>query len=191
MFPKMMNDNNFYTQRVARKDVAHCTTTIPMRWGSSLRSGKGCHGRQGWPACLCRWRAYWYHSLLRVDGGYCWPYGAFVWPHLAWQLAARSSDPHASETHNLKADAVLSGVWIALIGVNMLPSIALAMMVFITTMGAGGPLCLAGVVLMAVACLVTLQLTGITIAPDSSPLIICLTVPVLLLYPSFFLGELP
>lgn len=44
----------------------------------------------------------------------------------------------------------------------------MAMVVFITTMGAGGPrLCLAGVILMVVACLVTLQLTGIAITPDA------------------------
>jgi diguanylate cyclase len=68
---------------------------------------------------------------------------------------------YASETHNLKADALLPE-WMGLIGVNLLPSIAMAMVVFITTMGAGGPrLCLAGVILMVVACLVTLQLTGI------------------------------
>lgn len=110
-----------------------------------------------------------------------------VWPHLAWQLAARSSDPFVSETHNLKVDAIMAGVWVALSGLNILPSLALAMMVFIATMGVGGPrLCLAGAVLTLVACLVTLQLTGMIINPVSSSLIICLTLPVLLLYPLLF-----
>lgn len=112
---------------------------------------------------------------------------AFVWPHLAWQLAVRSADPHACETFNLKTDAIMAGIWIGLMGVNMLPSLALAMMVFITTMGAGGPrLCLAGIALTLLSCLVTLQLSETAVNPASSSLILCLTVPVLLLYPLLF-----
>lgn len=189
MFPKMMNDNNFYTSESGKERRNTLHDDDPHAMGLQFAQRERLPRTVGL-ACLFMPLAGVLVSQP-VAGGWwillaLW---SFVWPHLAWQVAARSSDPHASETHNLKADAVLAGVWIALIGVNMLPSIALAMMVFITTMGAGGPrLCLAGVVMMAVACLVTLQLTGITIAPASSPLIICLTMPVLLLYPLLFPG---
>jgi diguanylate cyclase len=160
--PKMMNDNNFYTTKVARKDVALCTMTIPIQWGSSSRSGTAATAVG--LACLFMPLAG-VLVLQPVAGGWwillvLW---TFVWPHLAWQLAARSSDPYASETHNLKADALLAGMWMGLIGVNLLPSIAAGNGGFYHHDGAGGPrLCLAGVILMVVACLVTLQLTGIT-----------------------------
>lgn len=56
-------------------------------------------------------------------------------------------------------------------GVNVLPSTALLMMMCMNLMGAGGlRLFIAGMVLMVVSCLVTLQLTGITVAFRSAPL---------------------
>lgn len=62
---------------------------------------------------------------------------AFVWPHLAWQLAGKADDPMHSEFTNLKADAILTGMWIGLMGVNLLPSTALLMIICINLMGAG------------------------------------------------------
>lgn len=41
---------------------------------------------------------------------------AFVWPHLAWQLASKAVDPLHSEYTNLKADAILAGMWMGLWG---------------------------------------------------------------------------
>ena len=172
----MMNDNNFYATESGKERRNTLHDDDPHTLGLQFAQRERLPRAIGL-ACLFMPLAG-VLVLQPIAGGWwillvLW---SFVWPHLAWQLAARSSDPFTSETHNLKADALLAGVWIALTGVNMLPSIALAMMVFITTMGAGGPrLCLAGVVLMAVACLVTLQLTGTTISPASSSLIICLT----------------
>lgn len=187
MFPKMMNDNNFYTPESGKERRTTLNDDDPHAMGLQFAQRERLPRAVGL-ACLFMPLA---GVLVQqpIAGGWwlllvLW---TFVWPHLAWQLAARSSDPYTSETHNLKADAILAGMWMALTGVNMLPSIALAMMVFITTMGSGGPrLCLAGVVLMAVSCLVTLQLTGIAINLASSSLIILLTVPVLLLYPLLF-----
>ncbi|VEB62638.1 adrA protein [Salmonella enterica subsp. enterica] len=63
---------------------------------------------------------------------------SFVWPHLAWQWAAKALDPLRQEIYNLKVDAILSGMWIALMGVNMLPAAALFMMMSMNLMGAGG-----------------------------------------------------
>lgn len=50
---------------------------------------------------------------------------AFVWPHLAWQLACRAPDPLNREMYNLKMDAIIAGAWIGLMGVNALPTAAL------------------------------------------------------------------
>ncbi|MEN1328973.1 MASE2 domain-containing protein, partial [Pseudomonas aeruginosa] len=52
---------------------------------------------------------------------------AFVWPHLAWQIASRAVDPLSREIYNLKTDAVLAGMWVGVMGVNVLPSTAMLM----------------------------------------------------------------
>ncbi|VEA48322.1 adrA protein [Salmonella enterica subsp. arizonae] len=63
---------------------------------------------------------------------------SFVWPHLAWQWAMKAPDPLQQEIYNLKADVILTGMWIALIGVNMLPAAALFRMMSMNLIGAGG-----------------------------------------------------
>lgn len=74
---------------------------------------------------------------------------AFVWPHLAWQIASRAVDPLSREIYNLKTDAVLAGMWVGVMGVNVLPSTAMLMIMCLNLMGAGGPrLFVAGLVLM-------------------------------------------
>lgn len=112
---------------------------------------------------------------------------AFVWPHLAWQLSCRSPAPHQSEIQHLKIDAVIAGVWIGLMGINVLPTAALVMMVGMNMMGAGGcRLFLAGVVMTFASALMTLALTGrvVTFAPGA--LEGWLTLPILVLYPMLF-----
>ncbi|WP_437890472.1 diguanylate cyclase AdrA [Phytobacter sp. V91] len=188
MFPKIMNDNNFYTPDGSNKernpnlsDEDHYNDGLQFAQRERLPRAAGL-------ACLFFPLAAEMVSKPMAGGWWIllvlW---TFVWPHLAWQLASRSSDPLASETHNIKVDAILAGIWVALTGINLMPSLALVMMVFITTMGAGGPrLCLVAVFLTLVSCLATLQLTGIAFAPVSPPLTIWLTVPVLLIYPLLF-----
>ncbi len=52
-------------------------------------------------------------------------------------------------------------MWVGVMGVNALPSTAMLMIMCLNLMGAGGPrLFVAGLVLMVVSCLVTLELTG-------------------------------
>ncbi|MFG3826210.1 MASE2 domain-containing protein, partial [Escherichia coli] len=72
--------------------------------------------------------------------------------------------------YNLKTDAITAGMWVGIMGVNALPSTTMLMIMCLNLMGAGGiRLFVAGLVLMVVACLVTLQLTGIRVAFTSSP----------------------
>ena len=118
--------------------------------------------------------------LLRVG----W---AFVWPHLAWQIASRAVDPLSREFANLKTDAALAGMWVGLMGGNALPSTALLMIICMNLMGAGGVrLFVTGFALMVVACLVTLQLTGVSLALTSTALEGVLTLPVIVIYPLLF-----
>ncbi|WP_208746936.1 diguanylate cyclase AdrA, partial [Escherichia coli] len=112
---------------------------------------------------------------------------AFVWPHLAWQIASRAVDPLSREIYNLKTDAVLAGMWVGVMGVNVLPSTAMLMIMCLNLMGAGGPrLFVAGLVLMVVSCLVTLELTGITVSFNSAPLEWWLSLPIIVIYPLLF-----
>ncbi|MBT1871486.1 diguanylate cyclase AdrA [Enterobacter mori] len=112
---------------------------------------------------------------------------AFVWPHLAWQLACRSPKPFCSEIVNLKVDAIIAGVWIGLMGLNALPTAALIMMIGMNMMGSGGfRLFIAGIIITLFSALVTLQLNGSMITLYSEPLEWWLTLPVLMLYPMLF-----
>jgi diguanylate cyclase len=112
---------------------------------------------------------------------------AFVWPHLAWQLACRSSKPFCSEIVNLKVDAIIAGVWIGLMGLNALPTAALIMMIGMNMMGSGGfRLFIAGIIITLFSAMVTLQLNGSMITLYSEPLEWWLTLPVLILYPMLF-----
>lgn len=106
---------------------------------------------------------------------------------LAWQIASRASDPLHREFSNFKIDAIFAGVWIGLTGVNALPSCALLMMMGMNLMGAGGSrLFFAGTVLMTLATLLTLQLTGGVVSFSSTPLEGGLTLPIIILYPLLF-----
>lgn len=105
----------------------------------------------------------------------------------SWQLASRAIDPLSREIYNLKTDAVLAGMWVGVMGVNVLPSIAMLMIMCLNLMGAGGPrLFVAGLVLMVVSCLVTLELTGITVSLNSAPLEWWLSLPIIVIYPLLF-----
>lgn len=59
------------------------------------------------------------HALDRGFGAGPWVVGAvlhfLVYPHLAYQRAARARDPRAAEIRHLQADAFLLGIWIAVL----------------------------------------------------------------------------
>ncbi|MBY7352058.1 diguanylate cyclase AdrA [Escherichia ruysiae] len=188
MFPKIMNDENFFKKAAAYGEEPSLTpqnehqrsglrfarrVRLPRMVGLAgmflpIASTLVSHPPSGW----------WWLVLVG------W---AFVWPHLAWQLASRAIDPLGREIYNLKTDAVLAGMWVGVMGVNVLPSIAMLMIMCLNLMGAGGPrLFVAGLVLMVVSCLVTLELTGITVSLNSAPLEWWLSLPIIVIYPLLF-----
>lgn len=162
---------------------------------STIFSAPDCDS-PGASGCRARWRWAECSSPLRQPFGQ--PAGsrgwwlalvgwAFVWPHLARQIASRASDPLHREFSNFKIDAIFAGVWIGLTGVNALPSCALLMMMGMNLMGAGGSrLFFAGTVLMTLSTLLTLQLTGGVVSFSSTPLEGGLTLPIIILYPLLF-----
>lgn len=112
---------------------------------------------------------------------------AFIWPHLAWLLADRAANPKAAEQRNLTFDAVMGGVWIAVTGLNALPSILILMMVNMNNMGAGGvKLFLVGLLLQAAACFTTLAIINLPVDITTTPLEMWICLPALLIYPVFF-----
>ncbi|VEB93650.1 diguanylate cyclase AdrA [Citrobacter koseri] len=182
-----MNDENFYKKAVAQSKPPHSPQNDHQR--SGLRFAR----RVRLPRAVgLGWMFLPIAAVLAsqpIAGGW-WLFlvgWSFVWPHLAWQLASKAIDPLSREIYNLKADAILAGVWVGVMGVNVLPSTALLMMMCMNLMGAGGlRLFIAGMVLMVVSCLVTLQLTGITVAFRSAPLEWWFSLPVIVIYPLLF-----
>ncbi|KAA2284480.1 diguanylate cyclase [Arenimonas fontis] len=52
-------------------------------------------------------------------------FSAFVWPHLAFALAARAAEPDRAEIRNLMLDSMIAGSWVPLLHFNLLPSAVL------------------------------------------------------------------
>jgi diguanylate cyclase len=109
---------------------------------------------------------------------------AIVWPHLALWLGSRSSDPYRAERASMMVDSALGGAWIALMQFNLLPSVAILIMLAIDKMAVGGARFLvrcSGVALMA--CAATSLLTGAELHPDTSMVQIIGALPLIILYP--------
>ncbi|EKJ8217118.1 diguanylate cyclase AdrA [Citrobacter sedlakii] len=183
-----MNDDNFYKNHIAPDEGGYISLQHDLQ-----RSGLRFARRVRLPRAVALGGMFFPLAATLVSqpvaGGWWlalvgW---AFVWPHLAWQIASRASDPLHREFSNFKIDAIFAGVWIGLTGVNALPSCALLMMMGMNLMGAGGSrLFFAGTVLMTLATLLTLQLTGGVVSFSSTPLEGGLTLPIIILYPLLF-----
>ena len=113
-------------------------------------------------------------SVLHETGAPAWVwaallFNALVWPQIAWLLARRARDPAAVEYRSLVVDAAAGGVWIAVMGVNLLPSAILLTVLSADRFAAGGwrllsralPALLAGFLLVWL-------LLGRPFAPDTS-----------------------
>lgn len=112
---------------------------------------------------------------------------AFVWPHLALQIAERASNPMAAERRNLIADALMAGTGIAIMGGNILPCLLLTMMVNMNNIGAcGGRFFVAGLVLQIAMALLTFQFTGAPLNVTTTSLQFNLCLPMLIIYPALF-----
>lgn len=101
----------------------------------------------------------------------------FAWPHLARALAQYNEDPVWAERRNVLVDAFLCGVWIVLMGFNLLPSVLLTTMLAMNCIGAGGGRLLSkGLFAEAMAGLLTVAIWGFRPAPvtDALELLACL-----------------
>jgi diguanylate cyclase len=111
-------------------------------------------------------------------------FNGLLWPHLAWYLARRSSDPYAAERRNLVADSASAGLWIVLMHFNLLPSALLVAMLSMDKICVGGWSFLARTAsAQLIAVLASVALFGFEFQPDTTMLQTLLCLPFLTGYP--------
>jgi diguanylate cyclase len=109
---------------------------------------------------------------------------AFVWPHVAYPLARRGRNPYRAELTNLVIDSASGGIWMAVIGFNLVPSAVLFSMLVMDKISVGGLRllwrCLTAQVIAAVA---VAFLTGFHIHLETSVMVVAASLPLLIIYP--------
>ncbi len=109
---------------------------------------------------------------------------AIAWPLFARDLATRSDNPQASEIRSLLVDSALGGFWIAAMQFNVLPSVAISVMVICDKIVAGGRvLSMRGLMVQIAACVLTMAVSGFAFSPATTMAEILATLPLLVLYP--------
>lgn len=139
-----------------------------------LGLGAGCIAVGG---VLYEQHAAWYWWVLLVFDGY-------VWPFFARWLARRSRDPLQAERRNLLLDSMAGGLWIAVMQLNLLVSVLLAVMLSADKVGVGGWRFLARTATgQLIAFATTWTLLGFPFQPETSVLSILLSIPFMTVYP--------
>lgn len=107
-----------------------------------------------------------------------------VWPHLAWWLARRSSNPGHIEFRNLLLDSMIGGAWVAMMQFNLLPSVLLVTMLSIDKISVSGWRLLGRTATaQALTCAVVSALLGFPVQLQTSMTGIVASLPFMLAYP--------
>lgn len=127
-------------------------------------------------------------ALYRVGVGMpiwvVWALYAFAWPHVAWLLLRRRSELVALDRMFFVGDAVMCGIWIALMQFNMLPSAVIVTMLVITLIAIDGWQMLGrGMLALVAVCCVVMLANGLAFAPDTMPLEVLASLPLLVVFP--------
>ncbi len=118
---------------------------------------------------------YWW-ALLVFDGA--------IWPFLAHAVARRSRAPVDAERRNLLIDSMAGGMWIAVMQLNLLPSVLLAVMLSADKLGVGGWRFLARTATGQLAAFaLAWPLLGFPFQPETTTLTILLSTPFMVAYP--------
>ncbi|MFC5569505.1 diguanylate cyclase [Lysobacter yangpyeongensis] len=139
-----------------------------------LGLGAGCVAVGG---VLYQQHAAWpWWALLAFDG--------YVWPFIAYLVARHSRNPIQVERRSLVADSMAGGMWIAVMQLNLLPTVLLAVMLSADKVGVGGWRFLARTATgQLIAFCVTWTLLGFPFRPETSTLTILFSIPFMVLYP--------
>ena len=117
------------------------------------------HGRAATPVWI----------LLAIQG--------LVWPHVAFQLAARSDDSKRAEHWNLTVDSVLVGLWLPVIRFELWPTVAILSSVLSGFLSVGGlPLLARSIAGLLGGMALSGALFGLAYQPTSSPMTMWLSV---------------
>lgn len=109
---------------------------------------------------------------------------AFVWPHLAFQLANRANQPFRAEQRNLLLDGLAGGFWIGAMGLNLLPSAVILTMIAMDKIAAGGwRLLLKALMALVFGVAAGLLIFAPALLPMATPAQMLACLPMLLLYP--------
>ena len=158
----------------AAKRLAHerfAARIYPMR---ALGLGTGCIAIGG---------------VLQANGA-SWPWWAAlvfngaIWPSVAYRWARRAADPRRAEYRNLVLDSAFGGVWIAVMQLNLMPSLLLAVMLTADKIGVGGWRFLPRTVgAQALAFVASWSLLGFPFQPETSLVEMLWCVPFAVSYP--------
>lgn len=108
----------------------------------------------------------------------------FIWPHLAYQWARRSSQPFKAEIRNLLIDSFFGGLWVAMMAFNALPSVVILSMMGMNNIAAAGkPLFFKGLAAQLAGALTIGALMGFPFQPESTASQVYLCLPMIYLYP--------
>lgn len=126
--------------------------------------------------------------LYQNEAGWPWwvvlAINGYIWPSIAYLVARRSRDPLAAERRNLLVDSMAGGMWIAVMQMNLLPSVLLAVMLSADKVGVGGWRFLTRTALgQAIVCALTWTLLGFPFRPDTTMFNILLSIPFMVVYP--------
>jgi diguanylate cyclase len=109
---------------------------------------------------------------------------AILWPQAALLIGSRSRNPFRAELHSLTVDSALGGAWIALMQFNLLPSVAILIMLTMDKMAVGGVWFLARcTTVLLLACVAVSAAMGFPVRPETSMAQIVGALPLLVLYP--------
>jgi diguanylate cyclase len=108
-----------------------------------------------------------------------------AWPHLAFLLVQRSSEPIQAELRNLTLDAAMGGLWIAAMRFDALPSMLFAVMLTMDKLIIGGPRFGARTFSAMVAtCVASSAAWGFAFEPFTSQRVVLACLPFLAIYPT-------
>ena len=109
---------------------------------------------------------------------------AFIWPHVAYHLSVRSANPMRFERGNLLTDVVFGGIWIGLMGLNVLPSVVIVAMVGMNSIAGGGiRLFIQGMLLQLISAAVVIGLFPYRLHLMTTPLQLYACIPMIVVYP--------
>ena len=111
-------------------------------------------------------------------------FNGLLWPHVAYQWAARSTTPYQAEQRNLLLDSLMGGFWTAAMHFNPLPTVTVLSMMTMNNVAAGGKrMVVRGALAQLAGMLLASALLGTGLQLTTSPLQVYACLPMLTLYP--------